>query len=173
MRWPPTPWRKQGLGKKPIKKSDPGASRTPLSLGTLFFTARGGLSSSSAGWREKGVLSPPPSSSYPLLSASHPRLAIRGQAERGRPCGPGRLGALREEAQASGKAWFAKLTLTLAGFANPKPGPESEPLADLPLGWRELMNGPRSSPRDSGLGVEARAAVGSLELQPADPNLSY
>ena len=32
-----------------------------------------------------------------------------------------RLGALREEAQAAGKARFAKLTLTWAGCAKPQP----------------------------------------------------
>lgn len=90
-----------------------------------------------AGRRGKGVLSSPPSPSCPRLSAPHPRGSVQGRAgEGGRPCGLERLGALRGEAQASGKAWFTKLTLTLAGFANPRPVPESEPLADLSLDGR-------------------------------------
>ncbi|CAI9162004.1 unnamed protein product, partial [Rangifer tarandus platyrhynchus] len=56
-----------------------------------------------------------------------------------------RLDALREEAQAAGKARFAKLTLTRAGCA--KPEPESEPLTYRPWSWRELTHFPRSPPK--------------------------
>lgn len=75
----------------------------------------------------------------------------------------GRLGALREEARASGKAWFAKLTLTLTGFGKPKPerGPSLSDSRISPLGWLELMKGSRSSPGDSGLKAGARATARS------------
>lgn len=58
------------------------------------------------------MLSSPPSPSSELLHASHPWLAFPGKAaEGGRTCRElERLSALREEAQALGKAWFAKLT---------------------------------------------------------------
>lgn len=78
--------KEQGLGKKGMKKSDPGASLTPISLGTLFFTAPGRPPTAVPGCRGRGVLSSPDPTFCGVLQAPHPRLPFRGKHEGGRPC---------------------------------------------------------------------------------------
>ena len=78
--------KEQGLGKKGMKKRDPGASLTPISLGTLFFTAPGRPPTAVPGCRGRGVLSSPAPTFCGVLQAPHPRLPFRGKDEGGRPC---------------------------------------------------------------------------------------
>lgn len=144
-----------------MRKRDPGPSPTPLSLGTLFHSARRALLQLRPGWGGNG------SSPHPAGFSALPTRGLRSRAklrEGGRACRElERLGALREEAPASGKAWFAKLTLTLTGFAKPKPerGPSLSGSRISPSGWLEPLKGPRSSPGDPGLKAGARVAAGS------------
>lgn len=122
----PQKTRNKALARNGMKKRDLGGGvvtlADPTFSGDSFFIAPGGPPIATPGCRGRGLLSSPPP--HP---AGFSRLLTRRSGS-GQRCGREavraeleRLGALREEAQAAGKARFAKLTLTRAGCAKPQP----------------------------------------------------
>ena len=118
------------------------------------------------------MLSSPPSPSSGLPRASHPRLAFRGKAEKGRPCvsRAGEAWRAPRGGEGFGDGSLRKVNVDPGRLLQAQAGaqPESEALADRPLGWREPTHGPRSSRRDSGWRAGACPAVGRPEPQSAD-----
>lgn len=156
--------KEQGLGKKGMKKSDPGASLTPISLGTLFFTAPGRPPTAVPGCRGEGC-SPrrtPRSAGFSKLLTPGSRSGAN-MRQGGRACGAGEARRVPGAGAGCGEGSLRKVNVDPGKLrqAPARAEPESEPLTGHPLSWRVLTNGPPSPRRDSGLRAGARIAVGS------------
>lgn len=146
MRRSPPP-KKAGPLQERDEEARPRALPDPTFSGDSFSQREEGPPPAPSGLRWKRVLSP----SCRLLGTSHPRLAFPGKAEGRRPCVPGAGEAWRAPGGGAGfgEGLVRKVNVDPDRLrqAQAGEGPESERLADLPLGLAGAFERPPKLPR--------------------------
>lgn len=169
MQTPPPP-PKQGLGKKGIKR-DQGLPDPTFSGDSFLHSTRRASYSSTRVERERGAVL----AALHILPASprsHPWLPFGAKLrEQGRARGAGEPRRVPGGGTGCGEGLLRKVNGVPSRLrqAPARAEPESELLADHPLGWMELTNGPRGPQRDSGFRAGARTAVGGPRAAVSGP----